>query len=251
MTIQKRTNRAACPSVLVQALVIACLVTVALPALAQPATASITGVVQAPDGTPIAVANLSYGQMAPLRNNAPAAMIAPVASVVTASDGSFSIQNLKAGMYLACVSVSGGTYLDPCHWSSSAPTFTLTAGLAISKAVITLAKAQQVQVRINDPQQNFANEGKTPNAHLLLGVQAVSGAFQSALLASSDASGRNYTVTVPFDSPVGFFIQSGDYQVADSTATALGPTGGLYQITAPSSGSAPTLTFTVTGFGPP
>jgi hypothetical protein len=102
-----------------------------LPAFAQPATGSITGIVRAQDGTLIASANLSYGQIAPPRPNAPPAMILPVASVVSTSNGSFSIQNLKAGVYLVCVSVRGTTYLDPCHWSASAPTFTLTAGLAI------------------------------------------------------------------------------------------------------------------------
>jgi hypothetical protein len=218
---------------------------------AQPATGSITGIVRAQDGTLIASANLSYGQIAPPRPNAPPAMILPVASVVSTSNGSFSIQNLKAGVYLVCVSVRGTTYLDPCHWSASAPTFTLTAGLAISNAVIQPAKGQQIQVIINDPQQNFSKEGSTPNAHLLLGVRAVSGAFQSALLTSSSASGRNYTITVPFDSPTGFFIQSGDYQLTDSTASAVASAGGLYQVTAPSSGSPPTLTFTVTGFGTP
>jgi hypothetical protein len=121
----------------------------------------------------------------------------------------------------------------------------------ISNAVIQPAKGQQIQVIINDPQQNFSKEGSTPNAHLLLGVRAVSGAFQSALLTSSSASGRNYTITVPFDSPTGFFIQSGDYQLTDSTASAVASAGGLYQVTAPSSGSPPTLTFTVTGFGTP
>jgi hypothetical protein len=222
-----------------------------LPAFAQQATASITGVVRAADGTPIANATLSYGQMAPPRHNAPAAMIPPVASVVSSSDGSFSIQNLNAGVFLVCVSVVNSTYLDPCHWSTSAPTFTLTAGLAISNALIQPVKGQQVQVIINDPQQNFANEGTTPNAHLLLGVRAVSGAFQSALLTSSNASGRNYTVTIPLDSPTNFFIQSGAYQLADSTAAAVGSAGGSYQVTAPSTGSTPTLTFTVTGFGAP
>jgi len=176
------------------------------------ATASITGVVRAADGTPIANATLSYGQIAPPRHNAPAAMIPPVASVVSASDGSFSIQNLNAGVFLVCVSVVNSTYLDPCHWSTSAPTFTLTAGLATSNTLIQPAKGQQVQVIINDPQQNFANEGTMPNAHLRLGVRAVSGTFQSELPTSSNTPGRNYPITIPLDSPSNCFIKSGDSQ---------------------------------------
>ena len=250
MFVLKSAKQVETSPIAVHVLLILYLFASALPAVAQQGTGSISGVVQAPGGTAVAGAVLSYGQLAPPRPNAPAAMIAPVALVVSAFNGSFSIQNLNAGMYLVCVSVKNGAYLDPCHWSSSAPTFTLTAGMAISKAVITLAKGQHVQVTVNDPQQYFANEGSTPGAHLLLGVRAVSGAFQSAVLASSGASGRNYTVTIPFDAPTSFFIYPGDYQLIDSTA-AVGQTGGAYQVTAPSSASAPIISFTVTGFGKP
>jgi hypothetical protein len=222
-----------------------------LPAVAQQGTGSISGVVQAPDGTVIAGAILSYGQLAPPRPKAPAAMIPPAASVVTASNGSFSIQNLKAGMYLVCVSVRNGAYLDPCHWSSSPPTFTLTAGLAVSNAVIQLVKGGQVQVSINDPSQVFANEGTTPGAHLMLGVRSVSGAFQGAVLVSSNASGRNYKVTVPLDAPTGLFVLPGDYHLSDGGGLQVTAVGAPYQVTAPSVGSTSNLAFTLTGFGNP
>jgi len=235
----------------VSVLLISYLFASAMPAVAQQGTGSISGVVQAPDGTGIGGAILSYGQLAPPRPKAPAAMVPPVASVVTASNGVFSIPNLKAGMYLVCVSVRSGAYLDPCHWSSSPPTFTLTAGLAVSNAVIQLAKGAQLQVSINDPAQLFANEGTTPGAHLMLGVRAVSGAFQGAVLASSNASGRNYTVTVPLDVPTGLFIMSGDYHLSDSGGLQVTAVGAPYQVTPSSVGGTSNLAFTLTGFGNP
>jgi hypothetical protein len=214
-------------------------------------TASVQGVIEAQDGTPIAGASVTYGAMAAPRGKAATAMMPPVGQVTSNSKGTFSIQSLKAGVYLVCVSTKNQPYLDPCHWSTTPATFTLVDGQAISNAVIKVAKGQQYQIRVNDPQQNFASEGKSPGANLVMGIRALSGAFHSAVLASSDSSGRNYTVTVPFDTPINLSVLPGTFQLSDGGGLAVASAGGQYPINAPSSGSIPTLTFTLNGVGKP
>jgi hypothetical protein len=214
-------------------------------------TASIQGTVQAQDGTPIAGVTISYGQMAPPRGKAAGAMMAPVHQLSSGSDGGFLIQSLKAGVYLVCVSAGRQPYLDPCHWSSTPVTFTVVDGQAITKAVISLAKGRQYQIRVNDPLQNFSQESKSQGAYLTLAIRSFSGAVHTAVVASSDSSGRSYTVTIPPDTPVNLSILPGTFQLSDSTGLAVASAGGQYQITAPSSGASSGLTFTLNGVGKP
>ena len=214
-------------------------------------TASIQGVIEAQDGTPLAGATITYGAMAPPRKMAAAAMLPPIHQLSSDSKGSFSIQNLRAGVYVVCVSTGNQPYLDPCHWSATPVTFTVIDGQAISNAVVKLTKGQQYQIRVNDPQQNFTSEGKTPGANLVMGIRALSGAFHSAVLASSDASGRNYTVTVPFDTPINLSVLPGTFQLSDGGGLPVATSGGQYQITASSAAPTSTLTFTLNGVGKP
>jgi hypothetical protein len=217
------------------------------PGLAQ--TGSISGVVLRPDGTGISGATLFYGRLAPAKPKAAAAMLAPISTATTGTNGSFALQNLSAGTYLVCAEVPG--YLDPCHWSSSPPTFLVTAGQLVSGAAIHLNPAHQLQVQINDPQGLLANDGKTAGAFLHIGVQGVSGVFQRAVLADSNATSRHYVVTVPYDSPVNMLVSGSAFQVNDNAGMAIANTGKLTQVTVPSVGAAPTLVFSVAGIHAP
>jgi hypothetical protein len=212
-------------------------------------TASIQGTVQAQGGGAIAGATLTYGPTAPPRGKGPAALMAPIHRVSSATDGTFSIQGLDDGVYLVCVSVKNQPYLDPCHWSATPVTFTVANGQSITKAVIQLAKGQQYQIRVNDPLQAFANASTAAGANLLMTVRSYSGAVHAAVVASSNATGRNYTITIPFDTPVNLSVMPGSFQVSDSVGAAVSSAGGQYQITAPSSGPPSTTTFTVNGIG--
>jgi hypothetical protein len=214
-------------------------------------TASIQGTIQAQGGGVIAGAIVSYGLMAPPRNKAPAAMLPPIQRVSSGSDGAFSIHGLNAGAYLVCVSVVNQPFLDPCHWSPTPVTFTVTNGQAITKATIQLVKGQVYPIRVNDPLQSFSNEGKSPGANLTMMVRSYSGAIHAAVVASSDATGRNYTLTIPFDTPLNLMILPGAFNLSDNHGLAVASTGGQFQITAPSAGTTPPTTFTLNGIGKP
>ena len=91
-------------------------------------------------------------------------------------------------------------------------------------------------------------DGVTPAAHLTIGVRAFSGALHAAVLASSDATGRTYVVTIPADTPVGVYVLSGSYQLKDTSGSVVGASAvSQYQITSPSATASSVLTFTVTG----
>jgi hypothetical protein len=208
---------------------------------------AISGVVQSLDGSPLPGAMLSYGRLAP---GSTRAMLPPVMRATADSSGRFAVNGLASATYLFCAQYPGG-YLDPCHWSSSPPTFTVGAGANVQDAVIRLSKGQQVTVTISDPQHNLASEGQTPGAHLMLGVVAASGAFHQAQLQSNVSGSRTYSVTVPFDVAVNFTLSPGAFQLLDASGAALSQNGLSVKLTAPSAGPAPTLAFTLNGLVTP
>jgi hypothetical protein len=141
----------------------------------QQGTGSIDGVVKGEQGTPIAGATILYGRLAITNAKASGAMFPPVLAVTTDAKGGFSVANLAAATYLFCVQAPLGTYLDPCHWSKTPPTFAVAAGQAIHGATINVVSGQQVPITITDPLSSFAKEASTPDAHLTLGVVGPSG----------------------------------------------------------------------------
>ena len=56
--------------------------------------------------------------------------------------------------------------------------------------------------------KNSQNEGKTPGAHLLLGMDNDAFAFRPATVVSQDANGRNHQIVIPFNSPVKLVVYS-------------------------------------------
>jgi len=224
-----------------------------LPASAQTSpspTGSIRGNLVASDGASLAGVTLQYGRLAPRNPKAGPAMLPPVLTVTTAAAGAFSLPNLAPATYLVCVQVRGGAYLDPCHWSANGATFTVAAGETVTNAVLRVAKGYPLQVRVNDPQQTLASEGKVLGAHLQVGVWAPSGALLQGTFTPGDVTGRSYLVTVPFDQPVSVLVSGGAFRLSDSSGVPLAAAGKLTQVTVPSTGAPPSLLFGITGLTP-
>jgi hypothetical protein len=208
---------------------------------AQAGSGSISGVVKAQDGSPVDGAKLTYGMLAPSSGKAGAAMLPPITNTTTGPSGNFSIQGLTAGTYLLCVEAVSGAYLNPCHWSTSPPIFTIEAGQAVSGAEIQLAKGSQLLISLSDPQQAIAaaSQGTAKVAPPMFGAMAISGVFIPAVMTSSTTTNMAYTVKLPFDSPTNIFVSGGGFQLVDASATALATGGKIIQITMPSNGSPP------------
>jgi hypothetical protein len=143
------------------------------------------------------------------------------ASTRTAFDGTFAFGNLEAGTYLLCAQLPRGTLLNPCQWTTTLPHVTIGSATATTPVTLTMRPGYRLPIRVNDPQGLLnANEGKTPGAHLLIGVHG-GYHFEMADIDSADAAGRNVSVLVPFDVAVAVSVQSRFFQVQDAAGNAV------------------------------
>jgi hypothetical protein len=164
------------------------------------------------------------------------------ASTRAAADGTFSFTNLEAGTYLLCAQVPGGTLLNPCQWTTTPPQVTLNSTTATSSITLTMRPGYRLPIRVDDPQGLLsANEGKTPGAHLLVGVQGGYN-FEAAQIDSTDIGGRNISVLVPFDASVSVMVQSRFFKLQDTAGNSINRAGAV-PITA--SSAAPTAKFSI------
>lgn len=105
-------------------------------------------------------------------------------------------------------------------------------------------------IRVNDPAQLLPqNEGKTPGAHLLIGLANDGGVFRPAPVTSQDAAGRNQQIVIPFGRPVSVSVYSSFFQLAGANGIALPRTGAIIPVTASVGQQAPIITLVVTGGG--
>ena len=183
---------------------------------ARPATISgkVTDVASHPVGS--AVVTISEEPSSPSKR---AAMHG--ASTQTAADGTFSFDNLEAGTYLLCAQVPGGTLLNPCQWTTTRPHVVLASATGTSSINLTMRPGYRLPIRVDDPQGLLnAHEGKTPGAHLLIGIDG-GYHFETATIDSADAAGRNVSLLVPFDVHVGVAIQSRFFKMQDQAGNAI------------------------------
>ena len=198
------------------------------------------------------VANITvvYG---PLAANSPKGKFfasGPTLTVRTDANGKFALANLAPATYLLCLSAA--SYVNDCHWSSAPPRVIVGSNEPPAMVVIHAKSSYQVPIRLNDPSNQLQFEGKQNGAVVSLGAWAASGAFLPAKLASSDAAGRTYTVAIPYDTPVQFFAGGTAFQLQNAASlAALAPQGATMQVTAPSNGAPPSLSFTITGTAHP
>jgi len=168
------------------------------------------------------------------------------ATTQTAADGSFSVANLEAGTFLLCAQVPKGTLLNPCQWTTTLPRAVLTSATATTSITLTMRPGYRLPIRVDDPQNLLStNEGKTPGAHLLIGVNG-GYHFESADIDASDVTGRNVSVLVPFDAAVAVTVQSRFFQVQDASGNAIRNAVAL-PVTVRSAAPSSSLNFKVVG----
>jgi hypothetical protein len=153
----------------------------------QVSASSIAGIVTTQDGQPVKGARI-------LMQPQSAGSAMGKNSQPSAADGGFNVDSLAAGSYTLCVQVPGTQLLDPCRWSATPPTVMVSDSQTITGLQINLQQGALIKVHVNDT-GGFLNihEGRTPGAHLLVGVWTDKGLFyrtQRALLRSLRLSGR-------------------------------------------------------------
>jgi hypothetical protein len=175
---------------------------------------NVTGVVLDDQGKPIAGATVTVARSSvdgPLR-------AAEVYSTTTTADGGYSVSGLGAGPFFVCASVSGRPLLDPCEWSPTQVIVRLAGGTDTVNTTTQLELGATVSIRIDDPGLILsAPIAGQPQPSLELGVWRSDGHFHQARLASSNATGRNFSLAVAPDVNLAFAVAAQNLAVADMT----------------------------------
>jgi hypothetical protein len=163
--------------------------------------------------------------------------------------GTVDFDDLPNGQYSFCAQAASGYWLNPCEWGAARPSVMLSTAQRTISTALVLKRGAAVSIRVNDPTGLLAqHEGKTPGAHLLLGVRSDALIFHPASISTRDSGGRTYEVTVPFDAKINLTLASSFFRLTDKTGVALAATGaGNVPLTVPSGQAPPTLYMAVSG----
>lgn len=166
-------------------------------------------------------------------------------SAVADASGNHKITGLPAGTYVVCAKAPGQPFLDPCDWAL-APSVPVTAG-AVSTLNVQLQRGVYLDVRINDSQGLAVSSGNLFSMpHLVVGVIFGTGAFLSAGLKSTDATGQSFEIAVPTGAPLKLWLYSQHVALADAQGKVLNSSGTALPFTA-SPGANQSFTINVTG----
>ena len=167
-------------------------------------------------------------------------------------DGTFQFSSLGAGQYTLCAAAPVSIWLGSCEWGGKGTSVSLTQSQPSATVSIVLTKGAGINVRVIDPGGLLAaNEGKTPGAHLLVGVGMDNLVFRPAAILSQAGGTRTYQIAVPFDHPVKLSIASSFFQLSDITGKALAKFGNLIPVLVPSGQEPPIVVLNLTGSAKP
>lgn len=168
---------------------------------------------------------------------------------ITAADGVVTFRPVPIGQYRLCAQAASVEWLNPCEWGAARPMVEITAAQKNTNSTLTLKRGASVQIRVDDPVGALAQyEGKSPGAHLLLGVNSDAGIFHQASVVVSRPERRQYSITIPFDTKVNLVVATSFYRLADATGTPFASNGaGVLAVTVPSGQPPPTLQLAITG----
>ncbi len=170
-------------------------------------------------------------------------------STASGSGGAFQVSGLSPGSYRICAQVPASVWLNPCEWGLKPPQVTLSAAQPNATVKVILSKGVAVRVRVDDPNHTLAQrEGKTPGAHLLLGVATDASSFRLAPIVSQDASGRYYQVVIPFGATARIVASSSFFRLSDGNGAAL-PSSAAIPISVPVGQAPVPVRVVVTGGG--
>ena len=155
---------------------------------------------------------------------------------------------LPPGSYVACAETNTPGFLDPCHFGTSAPTFTLAKGQILEGVDLVMAKGAILSIQVNDPNGLLkAPAGVVaPDCHIK--VITAKGYRYEAPITASSATGRSHTITVPFGAAITVLVISPNLIVTDSTGKPTSSAGASTAI--PAAVSPGVLSYTVSGIKP-
>ena len=212
------------------------------------ANAAVTGTVADDSGRPVPGARIliSYPPSVKVSVTAPPVITGPLAATVTAdANGAFHADALAPGDYIACAETTSPGYLDPCHWATSAPSFTVTAGQTTSGINIVMAKGSVLRIHVDDPQQLLKPATGPIDLDFQIHVVTPKGLHYNAQLQSSTAVARDHAITIPFGTPVSLRVMAAHVTVNDQSGKSFAAQGAT--VSAEAGTTPPAITLTVTG----
>ncbi len=217
--------------------------------LAQPApsifSGEVTGTLAGDDGTALSGGHVTLHLVPPYP---PGRHRQTDWAAVSGAGGSFRFTGLREGTYRLCAQVLRSTWLDPCEWGLRPPAVSLSSAQPIAGVNMVLAKGAAVPIRIDDPDQILSqNEGRTPGAHLLLGVPNDAKVFGLVPVISQDAGGRSHQIVIPFNLTQKLVLSTSFFRLADEVGIALPGTTVQISVLAPSGRTPVPIRLKVTG----
>jgi len=215
------------------------------------AATGITGTVVDDAGRAIAGARvlINHGPSVKPPVAAPPVITGPLAATVVGdASGSFRADNLPPGQYIACAQATAPGFLDPCHWSATAPSFALSAGQTISGIKIVMPRGAVLRIHVDDPQQLLKPASGPVDLDFAIHIVTSKGLHYSAPVQSSTPGGRDHAITIPFDTPVSLRAMSARLVVNDRSGKALAPAGTTVNV--PSGTTSAAIGFTISGKKP-
>jgi len=148
----------------------------------------------------------------------------------TGLDGSFGFEQVPPGRYTLCLGVpaaqaqsAGRPFLDACAWGTPPASVQVAAGSSVSGVRLTAVSGVAVVVQLNDP------EGALPVAgdlvpfgpQLQVVFRAADRMVNFPRLASKNALGSTYTITLPADTPLTLAVTLPHGKVLDASGNAV------------------------------
>jgi hypothetical protein len=173
-------------------------------------------------------------------------------TTISGADGSFQFGQLATGNYRVCPQAPGTAWLNPCEWGPQPPAaLSLTSGQPSANVAIVVNTGAVVPIRLSDPSGFLSQyEGTVPAAQLLIGVSNNASFFLTAPIISTDATGRNLQIVIPFGVTVNLSVCSSFFQLSNSSGIALTKTSASIPITVQPGQQPSLLTLVVTGGQP-
>jgi hypothetical protein len=169
----------------------------------------------------------------------------------SAADGSFTLSGLPIGIHRICVQVLEGSLLDPCQWSSTPPSATISSNQVASLGAFQLIAGQRLYVKLIDDNASLAanqGRGKTPGAHVLIGVWSTGGLFHTLRFRNQNGKTLNYDLVVPLNTALTLTASSTAFALTDDKGNKINPSSGANVPILIASGSMPApIVFHVTG----
>lgn len=212
---------------------------------------SVTGTVVDDSGKPVIRARVFISQALPptaARPAAPPVITGPhVITTMTDHNGQFLSGHLRPGIYVACAQYAPQGLLDPCHWSTSAPEFTVTAGQATTGVKIVMAKGAIIPIHVDDPHQLLAASSAKAagQTDLQFHIVTAKGHRYIAPVIATSKNGRDHAITIPFGTSLNVQVISPHLAVNDDAGKPANPAGKSLNV--PAATAPASLHYTVIG----